>query len=101
MMSKMGRRREFRKHIGSLGIFGIVVVLGLFVLVGSAKLRNEIANKQEVIAQLDEEISAEKAKKEEIEEYAKYVKTKKFVEEVAKEKFGLVYENEIIFKAED
>ena len=37
----------------------------------------------------------------EIEEYGKYVQTKKYAEEVAKEKLGLVYEDEIIFKAED
>ena len=30
-----------------------------------------------------------------------YTKTKKYAEEVAKDKFGLVYDNEIIFKEED
>ena len=30
----------------------------------------------------------------------KYIKTKKFVEEVAKDKFGLLYPNEIMFKPE-
>ena len=32
----------------------------------------------------------------ELEEYKKYVKTKKFVEEVAKNKFGLLYPDEIL-----
>ena len=36
-----------------------------------------------------------------IEEYRKYTQTQKYVEEVAKEKLGLVNENEIIFKSED
>ena len=34
------------------------------------------------------------------EEYKKYVKTKKFVEEIAKNKFGLLYPDEIIFRSE-
>ena len=37
---------------------------------------------------------------EEIEEYRKYTQTQKYVEEVAKEKLGLVNENEIVFKSE-
>ena len=36
-----------------------------------------------------------------IEEYRKYTQTQKYVEEVAKEKLGLVNENEIIFKSEE
>ena len=43
---------------------------------------------------------SEEARSAEIEEYGKYTQTKKFVEEVAKEKLGLVYEGEIIFKDE-
>ena len=36
---------------------------------------------------------------EEIENLETYTKTKKYVEDVAKEKLGLVYEDEILFKA--
>ena len=60
--------------------------------------------KQEVYAQkeqqLQEQIDAETKRSEEIEEYRKYTQTQKYVEEVAKEKLGLVNENEIIFKEE-
>ncbi|MBR2402027.1 MAG: hypothetical protein IKB01_04535 [Lachnospiraceae bacterium] len=37
----------------------------------------------------------------EIEEYAKYVTTKKFIEEYAKKNLKLVYEDEVIFFKED
>ena len=40
----------------------------------------------------------EQARTEEIKEYEKYTQTKKYVEEIAKNKLGLVYEGEIIFK---
>ena len=49
----------------------------------------------EMMAQLEEE----EQRTQEIEELKKYVQTKKYVEEVAKERLGLVYEDEILFKA--
>lgn len=64
----------------------------------------ELRGKKEVYEQkeiaLQEEIDAEKLRTEEIEEYGKYTQTKKYVEELAKDKLGLVYEGEIIFKDE-
>lgn len=41
------------------------------------------------------------ARTQEIEEYRKYTQTKKYVEEVAKDKLGLVKEGEIIYKPKD
>lgn len=48
-----------------------------------------------------EQIEAEERRAEEIEELEAYTKTKKYVEDVAKEKLGLVYEDEVIFKSKD
>ena len=48
-----------------------------------------------------EEAVRREVREEEIAEYEKYTQTKKYVEEVAKEKLGLVYEGEIIFKDEN
>lgn len=79
----------------------IVTVLSLLIMVSFAKLRlqqkNEAYQKQEeeLLAQIEEEEQRTK----EIEELSKYVQTKKYVEEVAKERLGLVYKDEILFKA--
>lgn len=100
-MTKMRRRKQLRKHLGSMAIVGVVLLMLVFVSVASLKLRVQNANKQERIEELEAQIEAEEEKKDEIEEYSKYVQTKKYAEEVAKEKLGLVYEDEIIFKAED
>lgn len=100
-MTKLRRRKNLRKHLGSMAIAGVVVLLLIFVSVASLNLRAQNANKQERIAELEAQIEAENEKAEEIEEYSKYVQTKKYAEEVAKDKLGLVYEDEIIFKAED
>ncbi|WP_236355006.1 septum formation initiator [Konateibacter massiliensis] len=48
--------------------------------------------------QLTKERDAELDRQGELEEYAKYVETKEFIVDVAKEKLGLVYDDEIIFK---
>ena len=101
MATMMNRNKRLRKHLGSFAIAGVVLLMLVFVFVASLSLRVSNANKQERIAELESQIEAEKEKAEEIEEYGKYVQTKKYAEEVAKEKLGLVYEDEIIFKAED
>ena len=51
--------------------------------------------------QLQEQIAAEEERAEEIAEYEKYTQTKKYIEDVAKDKLGLVYEGEIVFKDEN
>ncbi len=100
-MTKMGRRKKFRKHLSSIAITVVMGILLLFVVVASIGLRVQNDKKQAKIQELEKEIAEEQERAEEIEEYGKYVQTKKYAEEVAKEKLGLVYEDEIIFKAED
>ena len=101
MATKIRRRKNLRKHLSSFAIAGVVLLLLVFVFFASLRLRVSNGNKQERITELEEQITAEEEKALEIEEYGKYVQTKKYAEEVAKDKLGLVYEDEIIFKAED
>lgn len=83
----------------------MVSVAVLMVLVVVAIRSIDLQAKQESydarIAQLNAQIAQEEQRSEEIAEYEKYTKTKKFVEEVAKDKLGLVYEGEIIFMPEN
>ena len=67
----------------------------------SRQLEEKLASYQERERQLTEQLEAEKARSEEIEEFKKYTKTKKYIEETAREKLGLVYEDEILIKTED
>ena len=52
-----------------------------------------------VVLMLTVMIQAEQDRKKEIKELEKYVGTDKYVEDVAKEKLGLVHDNEIVFKS--
>lgn len=60
--------------------------------------------RSECVEQLSE-LNQEKKKLQQeadyIEEYKAYVHTKSYIEQVAREKLGLVYEDEIIFEAKD
>ena len=49
----------------------------------------------------DHHAHEQQQRQKELEEYKKYVKTEKFVEEVAKNKFGLLYPDEILIKPDD
>ena len=68
------------------------------VAVRSVELQQKIEGYDTQIASLTTQIEAENTRAEEIEEYRKYTQTKAYVEEVAKDKLGLVYEGEILFK---
>lgn len=82
-------------------IITVVLMMLVVVAVKSVELREKRATYLAREEQLMQEIEAEQERTEDIEEYQKYTQTKKYVEEVAKEKLGLVYEGEIIFKDEN
>lgn len=94
------RKRQQNKF--SMFLVGLVVLMIMVVVaVDSVELQRKIdeqtAKETELLLQKD----AEHARTEEIEEYRKYTQTKRYVEEVAKDKLGLVYEGEILFKEEN
>ena len=84
--------------MGMLLVTTVVLMMLLVVTVKSIELREKRETYMVREAALMEEIEAEQARTEEIAEDEKYTQTKKYVEEVAKDKLGLVYEDEIIFK---
>ena len=92
------RGRKPQNRFSMLLVSMVVLILAGVVTVKSVELRQ----KKEVYAAreaaLEQQIEAEQARTEEIEDYRKYTQTKAYVEEVAKDKLGLVYQGEIIFK---
>lgn len=70
----------------------------IVVAVKKVELNAVGAENASKIEQLNTQIEEEEARTEEIQEYEKYTHTKGYVEEVAHDKLGLVYEGEIIFK---
>lgn len=95
------QRRKRQKRSAILGmVFAMLVVVGLGVLLWNGKKNIEAKNVEyeKQIKELQEQVDEEKQRTEELNEYKKYVQTKMFAEEIAKDKFGLIYPDEIIFK---
>ncbi len=101
MAGKAAFTKRRRNKTGMLLITTVVLLMFFVVAVKSVELREKRADYAAREAALMQEIEAEEARSEEIAEFEKYTQTKKYVEEVAKEKLGLVYEGEIIFKDGD
>lgn len=103
----MARRRRiaYRKRQQnrfSMFLVTLVIVM-ILVLVGvrSVELRDKIDAKTAEAAQLDSQIEAERERTVEIESLSKEIQTKGYIEDIAREKLGLVYEDEILFKEDE
>ncbi|MBR1478460.1 MAG: septum formation initiator family protein [Lachnospiraceae bacterium] len=86
-----------------LSIFLVSLTVSLIIVVTAVRgmdLKKKIAVLDEKEASLKAQIEKEEARAEEIEQYGIYTQTKAYYEEVAKDKLGLVYEGEILFKKE-
>lgn len=98
---KAAYRKRNQNRFSMVLIIMVVVLITVTVAIRSAEMTQRMdvleAEKQE----LEEQIIAEEQRAKEIEEFDKYTDTKAYVEEVATEKLGLVYEGEIVFKEED
>lgn len=98
---KTAYRKKLQNRTSMILIMSIVLIL-LFVVgikgYGLTKQRDAL---QEEYAANEEIIQDMEAEAQEIEEYKKYMQTPQYYEEMAKEKLGLVYENEVIFVPED
>ncbi|MGN1148752.1 MAG: septum formation initiator family protein [Lachnospiraceae bacterium] len=91
--------RRRRQNRFSMFLVTLVVVMILVVVaVKRVELSAKLEANQAKIEQLNSQIADEEARAEEIKEFEKYTHTKGYVEEVAHDKLGLVYEGEIIFK---
>ena len=95
----MNRRKE-----NKLAIFSITLVVAMLLCVlaidGAGLMKKQAAYEAQE-KELQAQIDSENKRTEDLKEFDKYTKTKKYAEEIAKEKLGLVYDDEIVFKPDD
>ena len=96
MAGRRKRTGKIRKIIYSMFIILFLVVISLGKLMLDDRLIQAKAKNESVKLQLEDE----KVRTEELENLKLEIKTKKFIEETAREKFGLTYDNEIVFEPE-
>ena len=101
MARKAAYRKKRQNKFGMFLVSVVVIMLLVVVAVKSVELREKKAFYAQKEQTLLEQIEAETKRSEEIDEYEKYTQTKKYIEDVAKDRLGLVYEGEIIFKDEN
>lgn len=91
-----------RKNKTGIGVISFVILMLFITLTyGKVSLGKELEQKQITVNRLQKSINAQEERKEEIEKLKVEVQTKQYIEKVAREKLGLVYEDEIIIKPED
>lgn len=98
----MLRRR--RKRLSRATIFGVIVLTVTLCGVFGYRQKMLKAEKKEYSTQLKElKKQQEKLTEDQkgLEDFREYVTTDEYAEEVAREKFGLVYKDEIIFEPEE
>lgn len=104
-MARTGRRIAYRKRNQnrfSMFLVSLVVLMIMAVAAWrSVELQQKIDAKAREKQQLEEQIAQEENRTREIEEFGKRIQTKGFIEDIAREKLGLVYEGEIMFKQKE
>lgn len=95
------RRRKKDKWSNRLAIVGITMVvisLGVVVNLKSTSMKKKDLEYQIREQTLNQQVEKEKNRAAELEEYRIYVQTKQYIEEIAKQKLGLVKPDEILLK---
>lgn len=81
----------------SMILIAFVAVMSIQIVRIYQKDREYAKQQEELELQLEEET----ARQQELEDYELYTQSDEYIEDVAKSKLGLAYDNEIIFKEED
>ena len=95
---RVAYRRRNQNRFSMFLVSLVVVLIMVVVAVKSIELQQKIDAKAKEEQMLDDQIAAEERRAEEIEAFGKEVQTKGYIEDVAREKLGLIYEGEIMFK---
>ncbi len=85
-------------------VFVVIILVAVICgAVGTATkaIKKKNAEYDEQIAILTQQLEDEAERRVELEYHSVYITTKQFIEEFAREKLGLVFEDELIFRPED
>lgn len=88
--------RKTKKRTGFITIMCLVLLICGTIFYQKENLNKQRLAYQEQDKELQKQIDDETNRTSEIEQKRAYVQTKKYIEEIAREKLGLVYKDEII-----
>ena len=93
----MSKRRAKRRG-GTLSVSIIVIAFLVVMVVQVVQLKQKEST---YAAQKAEQYTKESERADEIESMQQYMQSDQYIEDIAKSKLGLAYDNEIIFKEKD
>ena len=79
----------------------MAVVLCAVILISSLQLGNRVAEYEARESELNEKIAEQQSESERLQSESEYVKTIEYIEQIARQKLGMVKEDEIILKKEE
>lgn len=95
------KKRNLQNRIAMLSITFVVGILFVVMMTKSLTLEEQLAGYEAQMKELDSRIEEEHERTSEIEDMKAYMKTDEYAEEVARDKLGLVKNNEIVFKEKE
>ena len=97
MSRKRRRKKKKTTRVVTAVLLLLLVVLGFNVI--KLYQKNQVyAARQQALEQQYEE---QEQRKEDLSAFEEFTKTVEYVEQVAREKLGMVFDNEIVFKSDD
>lgn len=100
-IKKRKRKERWSNRITLIGITFVVLSMVVVVQFRSSSLKLKEMEYTAKKESLDQEYAREELRARELEEQRVYIQTKQYIEEVAKEKLGLVHPDEILLKPVD
>lgn len=97
----MSIRRSSKKRGGTLSVAVIVVAFLIVMIFQIVQLKNKETAYAQQTAELNKQLKEETERTDEINALADYMQSDQYIEDMAKSKLGLAYNNEIIFKEKE
>lgn len=96
--NKRRRKERLGNRLALIGITGVILSMAVVVSIKGATLQDKDLEYMIKEENLEAQKAKENTRAKELEERRIYVQTKQYIEEVAKEKLGLVNPDEVILK---
>ena len=97
----MSIRRSSKERGGTLSVAVIVVAFLIVMIFQIVQLKNKETAYAQQTAELNKQLKEETERTDEINALADYMQSDQYIEDMAKSKLGLAYDNEIIFKEKE
>ena len=84
-----------------LSITFVVAILFIAMMTQSISVEKQLSQYQQELEELDNKMTEETERTKVIDDMKEYMETDEYAEEVARDKLGLVKDNEIVFKEQE